>query len=69
MKWYASYTRNYTWKNAVLKVTPADQGLMINNEIGCIQNIISNKCETNNVIYQVYQIKEFFFIIHYHLQI
>lgn len=49
------------------KVTPADQGVMINNEIGCIQNIISNKCEPNNIsiIYQVYQVKEIVF--HYPL--
>ena len=27
-------------ENYCFKVTPADQGVMINNEIGCIQNII-----------------------------
>lgn len=53
------------------KVTPADQGVMINNETGCIQNIISNKCEPNNIsiIYQVHQVKELLFITHYHLHI
>lgn len=44
------------------KVTPADQGVMIHNEIGCIQSIISNTCEPNNIsiIYKVYKIKEKF---------